>query len=403
MIQNDTHHIHNFRVAGINYKKTDASIRSMFSINADQYATLLQKAPQYGVKEFFIVSTCNRTEIYGVANSCQQLVNLLCEETAGDKNLFSDIAYQKSGTHAIEHIYHVAAGLDSQILGDYEILGQIKNAVKPAKEAGYLGAFTERLVNCVIQSSKAVKTQTSLSGGTVSVSFAAVQYIKQHITDISSKNILLIGTGKIGKSTCRNLIDYLGTKKITLVNRTFDTAEALADELGISCAPYNELAEQVKKSDIILVSTNAATPIILAKDLENCGNKLVIDLSIPYNVDPNAGSLDNIDLVNVDVLSKIKDETLQARQNEVPKAIEIIDEHIKDFKDWCAMRKYVPVLKEVKSKLKTIQLPHAEPTNKITDNSIQEVINMLATKMRKDYTPGCHYIQAINEYIAQHD
>jgi glutamyl-tRNA reductase len=135
----------------------------------------------------------------------------------------------------VNHVFEVGAGLDSQIFGDYEIVGQIKLAVKFAKERGFVGAFTERLINCVLQASKSIKNQTELSGGTVSVSFAAVQYIREQVTDLH-QTILLLGVGKIGRNTCKNLVDYLGTKNITLINRSPEKAEELAIELGLRAA-----------------------------------------------------------------------------------------------------------------------------------------------------------------------
>ncbi len=216
-----------FWVAGINYKKTDASARGMFAVSNEQYEYLLSVAPQYGINECFILSTCNRTEIYGFADNVHQLSDFLCSVTAGELADFTKMAYVKNGHGAIAHLFHVGAGLDSQILGDFEILGQIKAAVKQSKAAGCIGSLLERLLNCAMQSSKSVKTNTSLSGGTVSVSFAAVQYIKEFLklgegSEASHQavpKIVLVGTGKIGRSTCRNLVDYLDTKNITLMNR----------------------------------------------------------------------------------------------------------------------------------------------------------------------------------------
>jgi len=156
--------------------------------------------------------------------------------------------------------FPVAAGLDSQILGDYEIVGQLKQAVKFARERDFIGAFLERLVNCVLQSSKSIKNQTALSGGTVSVSFAAVQYIREKISVIGGKKILLLGIGKIGRITCRNLVDYLGTKEITLINRTEEKAFELAKETGVKSAPVEEMAVHIAASDIILVATMQNNP-----------------------------------------------------------------------------------------------------------------------------------------------
>lgn len=412
--------ISKFFVAGINYKKTDASIRGQFAINNAQYANIAEIAPLQGISEFFILSTCNRTEIYGFAEDVFQLVNILCSQTEGSMETFVKLCYIKQGTDAVQHIFEVGAGLESQILGDYEIIGQIKLAVKQAKQSGFVGAFTERLINCVLQSTKIIKNQTALSGGTVSVSFAAVQYIKRKVTHLSQKNILLLGVGKIGRNTCKNMVDYLGTKKITLINRTGEKASELAKELGLKHAPLHDLAAYISSSDIIVVATNSTEPTILKSYLENKGNKIIIDLSVPYNVEAGVQELPNVTLVNVDELSKLRDETLQKRLEEVPKAKEIISDHKAEFLEWAEMRRNAPVIKAVKQKLfdmhqcrmflsacnNSSKIENAAATNEapagINQYAIHKVIKNMAVKMRRHHQPGCSYIEAINDFITTH-
>lgn len=404
----DKRNISDFRIVGINYKKSDAAIRGAFAINNEQYATLLSHAAEAGIDELFVLSTCNRTELYGFADHADQYKDLICQVTDGDRSTLSEICYEKNGWEAVEHLFQVSAGLDSQILGDYEILGQIKTAAKFAKEHGFVGAFLERVINCVLQASKAIKTHTTLSSGTVSVSFAAIQYIKEHVKNIRNKKILLLGTGKIGRNTCKNMVDYLGTTNITLVNRTEEKAQQLAAELNLKALPLESLSEQIQDADIILVATNSPEPTIFSSHLAGNGKKLIIDLSVPCNVEAQAQTLDNVTFVNVDELSKIKDRTLEQRKAEVPKAVQIIDEHIQEFREWCEMRKNVPLLKEVKHKLKELNTrhmqqsdnPHIKIYNTDTEEKIQKVINVLAMKMRQKNTVGCHYIEAINEFIS---
>ncbi len=403
-----TSDISGFYVIGINYKKTDAAVRGQFAIGNEQYERILTLAPSRHLNELFILSTCNRTEIYGFADNANQLVDLLCTETIGSRDSFLDMAYVKRGMEAIEHLFLVGAGIDSQILGDYEIVGQLKQAVKFAREHAFIGASTERLVNCVLQSSKSIKNQTALSGGTVSVSFAAIQYIRENITDLTNKKILLLGTGKIGRNTCRNMVDYLSTSNITLINRTESRAAELAVEMGVQYAPLERIAREAAVADIILVATNAELPTLLHSHIEKQGDKLLIDLSIPCNVEKSVAELPGITLINVDELSKIKDETLQKREAEVPKARVIIAEHIAELMEWFEMRKHVPVLKAVKSKLKELHTSplfsqlsgESFPDTRDMDEQIQRVINGMATKMRQQNQGGCYYIQAINEYIA---
>jgi glutamyl-tRNA reductase len=174
-------------------------------------------------------------------------------------------------------------------------------------------------------------------------------------------------------------------------------------------APIENLDNELRSADIVLVSTNSAQPVIFRKHLEGAGEKLVIDLSVPCNVASDAQELPCITFVDVDMLSRINDETLQKRIAEVPKAVAIIEEHMAEFEQWYNMRRHVPVLKEVKNKLKEIYidpvlLGHVDQLCPINDSGqdekIQKVINTLAAKIRKDNTPGCNYIQAINEFIA---
>jgi glutamyl-tRNA reductase len=305
---------------------------------------------------------------------------------------------------AVEHVFNVGAGLDSQILGDYEIVGQLKTAVKYSKQAGFVGAFSERLINSVLQSSKLIKNNTDLSGGTVSVSFAAVQHIRNTVADASSKNILLLGVGKIGNNTCKNLVDYLDTRNITLINRSSGKAVELANSLGLKHAQLADLEEEIKKADIILVATNSAEPTILRSHLEGGTDKFIIDLSIPFNVEAAASELPNVKLVNVDELSKLKDDTLRKRQGEVPKAKVIISELMTEFNEWYEMRKHVPLLKNLKVKLRELnahtQYVQTATCTKKLDVRIQQVLNETAGKIKIKNQRGCQYIAALNDFIS---
>ncbi|ANI89422.1 glutamyl-tRNA reductase [Arachidicoccus ginsenosidimutans] len=403
--------IQHFYITGINYKKTDVNIRGKFALNEEQYSSILQKANDNGLENVFVLSTCNRTEIYGVASSSRELKSLLCEEAEGDINVFEEISYTKKGKDAIEHLFSVASGLDSQILGDYEIVGQMKQAVRIAKSNGNIGAFMERLTNTVFESSKAIKNQTDFSGGTVSVAFAAIQFIKYHCTDISNQKILIIGTGKIGRNTCKNLVDYLGTKNITLINRSADKAKELADELQLQFAPYEQLYEKANEADIIVVATNAQQPVLYKNDLKNNDKKILIDLSIPNNIDVALKERPHTIMVNVDDLSKMNDATLQMREREIPKVKSIIGEYMDEFYDWYKMRRNAPFIRAAKKSLSDINVcpwyqtlkPEALQTEAQQEEAVQNAVKKLAVKMREQHSaPGCTYIEALHDFIAHH-
>ena len=393
-------------VAGINYKKSDISVRSSFALSPEQYQSLLAKAKSMKYKDLFVLSTCNRTEIYGVANEAKDLINLLCEYTEGDAALFHNKGYIKNGCLAAEHLFNVSAGLDSQILGDYEIVGQLKNAVKVAKKQGTISSFFERLTNTSFHASKVIKNATTLSGGTISVAFAAIQYLKSLHSNYKNKKVILIGAGKIGKNTCKNLRDYLMVKDITIVNRTLEKAMTAAAELNINYAPFENYTDELERADIVIVATNAEKPILSKANFKETDNKILIDLSVPNNIDSNVKDYAHIALVNVDDLSKINDETLQMRMAEVPKAKKIIAEFANEFYGWYKERRHAPIIRTAKQKMFDmnghicINNPHT--SSETNNQTVNKLLKNMAVKMRSDYRPGCIYLEALNDYMSMH-
>ncbi len=393
--------IQDFYVAGLSYKKADATLRGQFSLSSEQYECLLADAANYGVHEVFILSTCNRTEIYGFGYCVHQLIELLCEHVAGSSDDFRRNAYIKKNDEAAQHLFEVAAGLDSQILGDYEIIGQIKQAVSFSRERGFMGAYTERLVNTALSASKAIKNETALSNGSVSVAYTAVQYLlKLEGGQLSEQQILVVGAGQMGSTVCKNLVANTSPKNITIINRTQAKADALAAELGIRSASSTDLETELEAADIIVLATNSTRPIIHADHLVDAGNKTVIDLAVPGNVAASVPDLGHITFANVDELSKTTDATLRQRQSEIPKARMIIEAQFEDFLLWNKKRKHAPYLKAIKNTLQQIQESPVMPER--NDNAklkIQQVVRYYAKKVHKDPRYGCHCIEAINQYI----
>ena len=243
------------------------------------------------LKAIVATSTCNRTEIYGFARHPFELIKLLCDNTLGTVEDFQRVAYVYKSSDAIQHMFRVGAGLDSQILGDFEIISQLKISAKLSKKYQLLNAFLERLINAIIQASKRIKTETELSSGATSVSFASVQYIKKTVEAISSKNILLFGTGKIGRNTCENLIKHTKNEHITLINRTRDRADKIAGKFKLLVKDYSQLQEEIGNTDILIVATGAQNPTIDKHLIQNKKPLLILDLSIPKNVNENVKEL----------------------------------------------------------------------------------------------------------------
>ena len=350
------HQQRNLYNIGVSYKKADAHTRGRYSLSKENQIKLLKEAKEIGFEGIFILSTCNRTEITGFAEHPYQLIQLLCKYSDGNVEEFARISNVYKGNEAVNQLFRIGTGLESQILGDYEIVGQLKLAFKLAKKYQTINAHLERLINLVLQASKKVKNTTQLSSGTTSVSYAAVQYIIQNIPSYNSKNILVFGLGKMGKHTCKNLAEYTKNKAVCLINRTEEKAISFVKEhTSIRNSSIENLTQEIANSDILIVSTGSDTPTVTKEHLSTDKEILILDLSMPENVDISVSEFENVSLVNVDELSKITLETLSTRQKEVPKAEEIIEVHKEEFNDWLNNRKLVPAINALKESLEAIQ------------------------------------------------
>lgn len=249
----------------------------------------------------------------------------------------------------------MATGLDSQILGDFEVIGQLKQSFIRSKSLGMSTPFLERLVNSAIQASKRVKNETELSSGAASVSFAAVQYIMTHVESISEKKILLFGTGKIGRNTCENLVKHTKNDHIVLINRTKDKAEKIAGKFNLIVKDYADLQAEIRNADVMIVATGAQNPTVSKELIYSDKNLLVLDLSVPKNVANDVSELPNVQVVHLDHLSQITDETLERRKAHIPQALQIIEEIKKEFYLWQETRKFAPTISALKKKLKNIK------------------------------------------------
>lgn len=341
---------------GVSYKKADTSIRGKFSLSKENQIALLNTTKERGFDGVFVLSTCNRTEITGFAERPCQLIELFCEFTEGTIEEFAKFSNIYKNDEAISQLFRVGTGLESQILGDYEIVGQLKQAFKQAKSLKITNTYLERLMNNVLQASKHVKNLTKISSGTTSVSYAAVQYIINNMADYETKNILVFGLGKMGKHTCKNLAQYTNNKSVCLINRTEEKAVEFVKELKyIRKATIENLSQEIDKADVLIVSTGAEKPTITKNHISENKKILILDLSMPENVALDLEDYQGVKLINVDELSKITDETLAIRQQEIPLAEAIIESHKKEFNDWQHQRKFSPAITALKNSLETIK------------------------------------------------
>ena len=388
-----------FYNVGLSYKKADVKMRGAFSITKENQKLLLKAAKDKGIEGIFVLSTCNRTEITGFAKHPFELISLLVQFSNGNVEDFINVSNVYKNKDAVKHLFNIGTGLDSQILGDYEIVGQLKEAFKLAKKMGTTNAYLERVMNLVLQASKDVKNNTKLSSGTTSVAYAAIQYIVERIEDHSNKRILIYGLGEIGKNTCKNVLNYTSNRQITLVNRTHETALSFVNEHPeVNAVNFDNLTSEIQNTDILIVATGASECTVTEKHLKDGQELLVLDLSLPENVDRAVKEIDGITLVNVDELSKITDKTIETRKNEIPAAEKIIEKYKSEFNDWISHRKYVPAVNALKESLQAIQrdeinfhikkikdfnIEHAEF---VTNRIIQKITTQFVKHLKDDNT-----------------
>lgn len=378
-----------FYSIGLSYQKADAETRGKFSLGKTAIEKMLIQAKAQGIDGLLITSTCNRTELYGFAQHPFQLIKLLCDYATGSVEEFQEVAYVYKNNDAISHLFRVGTGLDSQILGDFEVIGQLKQSFNVSKKFGIANPFIERLCNSVIQASKRIKNETEISSGATSVAFASVRYILENVPEVSEKNILLFGTGKIGRNTCENLIKHTKNTHITLINRTKEKAEKIAGKFHLTVKDYGDLQTEIRNTDVLIVATSAQLPTVSKEIIYTKKPLLILDLSIPKNVSNDVNALENVTVIHLDYLSQLTDETLERRKEYIPLAEKIIAEVKHDFIQWLETRKFAPVIKALKKKLKTMKDEEMDyQSKKLSDFNEQQadiISNRIIQKITKQF------------------
>jgi len=362
------------------------AVRGDFSLSPDRQQQLLEKARVLGLENVLLMVTCNRTELYAYAENPWELVTLLCSYTKGTIEEFESHAYFLKNREAVDHLFRVGTGLDSQILGDFEIISQLRQGFRLSKQNDLSSPLLERLCNSIIQASKRIKNETGLSSGAASVSFAAVKYILEATRQLERPNIVLLGTGKIGKNTCENLVKQCPDSHITLINRTREKAEKLGMRFRVEVREYGDLPSAIREADVLIVATGAQKFTVGPNLLHIKKPLLVLDLSVPNNVDQQVANEPNIKLVQLDQLARSTDDTLQERLRFVPRAEKIIDEIEDDFLKWVENRKYAPLISALKHRLDEIRMEEIDFQKRKTEGFNTEHAEVLSERIMQKIT-----------------
>ena len=357
---------HSLIIVGINHRTAGVEVRERVAFREEELVPALDRlkllAPS--VSEAAIISTCNRVEIIAVADDPQsaanELIGFLAAERHVEPDLFTDALYRFEGREAARHLFRVSTSLDSMVIGEPQILGQLKEAYVRAAEAETVGIVLHGAFHRAFSAAKKVRERTLIGHGTVSISSAAVNLAKRIFDTFEDKSVLLLGAGKMAEITARQLIS-LGTGSLIIANRTLDRAVDLAHKLGGTAVPFNSYRPYLKIADVVIGSLATSRPLLTRDEIESVLHErryrpmFLIDLGVPRNFQEGLNDLDNVYLYNIDDLSVVTDDTRQEREREVQKAETIMEIELESFSRWFAGLELVPAIKDIRANIERLR------------------------------------------------
>jgi len=350
-------------VVGLSHQNASIEVRERFALAADRVPDLLRELvarPEVG--EALLISTCNRVELVATAGAGAPLesVALACRSALAALGRAAGageaVLAMRTGGEAVRHLFNVAASLDSMVLGEPQILGQVKDAYETAKAAGTVGAILHRTLARAIHTAKLVRSRTSIGSGQVSVPTVAVDYAKRIFGDLSDKTVLLVGSGDMAETVAR-LLQSSGAR-ILVVGRTLEKAEALAQSVSGSARAWSDLRAVLPEADVVITSTSAPSAVIdedmvgRARRSRRGRNQFYIDLAVPRDVSPAVEGMDGVFLYNIDDFSRLVGESLATRSREAERASSIIDEEAKAFDRWADAEQATPLVVSMRTRIR---------------------------------------------------
>jgi glutamyl-tRNA reductase len=348
-----------FKALALTYKTAPLSVREQVSLNELKAKELLRFLRDNTLAtDMLVVSTCNRTEIYYVAD--QDLSKEIFKGLAWVKSIDADFETHFSpydGIEAIQHLFEVAIGLDAQVIGDLQISGQVKNAYQWSADENVAGPFLHRLMHTIFFANKRVVQETSFRDGAASISYAAKELAEDLTQGTKNPKVLIVGVGEIGQDVCLNLVNSK-FNLVTVVNRTVEKAEKLAAKTGFTFSSIENLEQEIRKADVIISSVSGNEPLINRELLNNIAihsHKFFIDLSIPRSVEPGIEDVAGAIVYNLDDIEEKTNEALVKRKASIPQVQSIIHEAITEFEDWSKEMIVSPTIQKLKNALEQIR------------------------------------------------
>ncbi len=344
-------------LTGLNHKTASLDLRERIAFTAEQLSEALPIL-RGDVGEAVILSTCNRTEVYIVSNKPSLAASGIRTFLAGyhglDGTLPPDSLQDLVDADAVRHLFRVAGGLDSMIIGESQILGQVRGALAAAAAAETLSAPVSRLFHRAIRAGRRVRDETDVGRNALSVSFAAVRLAEKVLGDLTDLRVLLIGVGDAGELVARAL-QTTGIGELVITNRTSQRAQELAEEIGGSTVPFERLDTAVADADIVIAATEALDYILTAETISRTNGRrgqgtFMFDLGLPRNIDPEVASIDGVSLFNIDDLAAVAEENLRERWRSAAAAEAVVEDEVTRFVDWWETRDALPLITELRER-----------------------------------------------------
>jgi glutamyl-tRNA reductase len=379
----------NILAVSINHHTASVELREALHLSEDEIRKLIHIAKEELFSEGLIISTCNRTELYGIPKDQKLDILDIQNFIFTHKNNFDvkpDHFQTFASTEAIKHLFKVISGIDSLLIGDNQIYHQVKESFQTAEEMQFSGFLMKRIFDAAIKTGKRAITETEISEGAVTVSYAAVQLIEKIFSSLSKKTALIIGTGESGELAAKHLIDK-GIGRLFLTNRTLEKAEKISRSISAEVIPFNEFKEKLHEFDIILSATSAENLILKSEEIRaamkkrNYSSMVLMDIAIPRDIDPTSRDIDYVFYHDIDSLNIIVEQNLAKRKFEIPKVEKIINEEIGNFTNWFNSLEIAPTIKDLRDYFENIRADEVEKNKNRFSPDDQEKLDIITKRI----------------------
>jgi glutamyl-tRNA reductase len=379
----------NLIAISINHRTAPVEVREAVYLKEDEIRPFINIAKENQIKEGLILSTCNRTEIFGIPttseSSHENLQNLLLNFKQS-QNITEEHFQKFVSRDAIKHLFSVATGIDSLLVGDNQIFKQVKDSFQIAEESNFTGYIMHRIFDAAIRTGKRAISETSISEGAVTVSYAAVQLTEKIFSNLNKKSALVIGTGETGEIAAKHLSEK-GIGSLSVTNRTQEKADKLAQKLNAKVIPFTEFRDSIYKFDII-ISATASPEILVNKDdvkiaLKKRSNNpmILMDIAIPRDIDPETRKIDYVFYHDLDSLNIIVEQNLSKRKSEIPKVEEIIEQELDNFWEWYNSLQAAPAIKDLRDFFEDIRNEEVEKNKNKFSSEDQEKLDIVTKRI----------------------